>query len=336
MPLICVGETLAERESRPRRRGADAPRSRGALADASTASAKRANPASPTSRSGRSATSGIPASADYADKQQALIKSRRRRACLAAEPLCLYGGSVNPGNCRRADRLPAYRRAVHRPLGLDRRRLSRHPTSPPIGAAAHLEKRSQAMKIAVGSDSAGKPLADTLAEHLKARPEVAEVSTPEPAPSVLRRSLRPGRHEVMDGTYDRAILVCGTGIGVCISANKVPGIRAALTHDTYSAERAAHSNNAQIITMGARVIGRELAKSIADAFLRKRSIRTAARPAMSRRSMPSTPNTTPAEVRLQRQRARFTLPARERPECWCRAAVAGSSGRSAPRRAPAQ
>ena len=60
---------------------------------------------------------------------------------------------------------------------------------------------------------------------------------------------------------------CGTGIGVCISANKVPGIRAALTHDTYSAERAAKSNNAQIITMGARVIGPELAKAIVDSWL---------------------------------------------------------------------
>src|SRR5690606_36019449 len=66
---------------------------------------------------------------------------------------------------------------------------------------------------------------------------------------------------------DRAILFCGTGIGVCISANKVPGIRAALTHDTYSAERAAKSNNAQIITMGARVIGPELAKAIVDTWL---------------------------------------------------------------------
>ncbi len=74
-------------------------------------------------------------------------------------------------------------------------------------------------------------------------------------------------HEIIDGNYDRAILFCGTGIGVSISANKVPGIRAALTHDTYSAERAAKSNNAQIITMGARVIGPELAKSIADAWL---------------------------------------------------------------------
>ena len=70
-----------------------------------------------------------------------------------------------------------------------------------------------------------------------------------------------------EGSARRGILVCGTGIGVCISANKVPGIRAALTHDTYSAERAALSNNAQIITMGARVIGPELAKAIADAYL---------------------------------------------------------------------
>jgi D-erythrulose 4-phosphate isomerase len=72
---------------------------------------------------------------------------------------------------------------------------------------------------------------------------------------------------VQSGENDRAILFCGTGIGVCISANKVPGIRAALTHDTYSAERAAKSNNAQIITMGARVIGPELAKAIVDIYL---------------------------------------------------------------------
>ena len=69
------------------------------------------------------------------------------------------------------------------------------------------------------------------------------------------------------GEHDRAILFCGTGIGVSIAANKVPGIRAALTHDTYSTERAAKSNNAQIITMGARVVGPELAKAIVDMFL---------------------------------------------------------------------
>jgi len=74
---------------------------------------------------------------------------------------------------------------------------------------------------------------------------------------------------VTHGTYDRAILVCGTGIGVCMAANKVPGIRAALTHDAYSAGKAATSNNAHVITLGARVVGVELAKTIADAWLTK-------------------------------------------------------------------
>ena len=124
------------------------------------------------------------------------------------------------------------------------------------------------MKIAVAGDSAGAELAHTLAEHLKDRFEVAEVSQPATEAEKLYAHLSDRvASQVKTGAYDRAILVCGTGIGVCISANKVPGIRAALTHDTYSAERAALSNNAQIITMGARVIGPELAKAVADAFL---------------------------------------------------------------------
>jgi ribose 5-phosphate isomerase B len=62
--------------------------------------------------------------------------------------------------------------------------------------------------------------------------------------------------------------MCGTGIGMAITANKVPGVRAATCHDTYSAERARKSNDAQILTMGARVIGPELAKTIVDAWLK--------------------------------------------------------------------
>lgn len=124
------------------------------------------------------------------------------------------------------------------------------------------------MKIAIAGDSAGSDLAHILAEHLKGRFEIDEVSQPRTEAEKLYAHLTDRvASQVRDGTYDKAILVCGTGIGVCIAANKVPGIRAALTHDTYSAERAALSNNAQIITMGARVIGPELAKSIADAFL---------------------------------------------------------------------
>ena len=124
------------------------------------------------------------------------------------------------------------------------------------------------MKLAIAGDSAGEGLAKILADHLKDRHDVHELSRTDAGPDAFYASLsdRVGS-AVLKGEYDRAILVCGTGIGVCIAANKVPGIRAALTHDTYSAERAALSNNAQIITMGSRVIGPELAKSVAEAFL---------------------------------------------------------------------
>lgn len=124
------------------------------------------------------------------------------------------------------------------------------------------------MKLAIAGDSAGEDLAKALANHLKSRFDVIEASRRDGVADPFYASLADRvASGVADGTYDRAILVCGTGIGVCIAANKVPGIRAALTHDTYSAERAALSNNAQIITMGARVIGPELAKSIAEAWL---------------------------------------------------------------------
>ena len=124
------------------------------------------------------------------------------------------------------------------------------------------------MKLAIAGDSAGEGLAKVLADHLKDKHQVSEISRTDEGPDAFYANLSDRvASQVKDGTYDRAILVCGTGIGVCIAANKVPGIRAALTHDTYSATRAALSNDAQVITMGARVIGPELAKAIADAWL---------------------------------------------------------------------
>lgn len=124
------------------------------------------------------------------------------------------------------------------------------------------------MKIAIAGDSAGEGLAKILADHLKGSHDVSEISHTKAGPDAFYANLsdRVGS-AVIAGDYDRAILVCGTGIGVALSANKVPGIRAAQCHDTYSAERAALSNDAQIITMGARVIGAELAKAIAETFL---------------------------------------------------------------------
>ena len=124
------------------------------------------------------------------------------------------------------------------------------------------------MKIAVAGDSAGEALAKVLVDHLKGSHEVAEISRTEAGPDAFYANLSDRvANEVLAGTYDRAILVCGTGIGVCISANKVSGIRAALTHDTYSAERAALSNNAQIITLGALVVGDSLAKMLVSIWL---------------------------------------------------------------------
>jgi RpiB/LacA/LacB family sugar-phosphate isomerase len=124
----------------------------------------------------------------------------------------------------------------------------------------------ETMKIALGADSAGKPLLDVIATHLSSRPDLTVVDLSEPG--FYAEVAEKVGQAIIAGEFERGILFCGTGIGVSISANKVPGIRAALTHDPYSAERAAKSNNAQIITMGARVVGPELAKVIADAWLR--------------------------------------------------------------------
>lgn len=124
------------------------------------------------------------------------------------------------------------------------------------------------MKLAIAGDSAGEALAHLLAEHLADRHEVHEISRTAAGVDALYAELADRvALAVLDGRYDRAILVCGTGIGVCIAANKVPGIRCALTNDIYCAERAALSNNAQVIAIGARIVAADLARAIADAFL---------------------------------------------------------------------
>jgi ribose 5-phosphate isomerase B len=125
------------------------------------------------------------------------------------------------------------------------------------------------MKLIIGGDGAGRPLVDVLREHLRAKGhEVVDDSENPDRPDERYADLseRVARR-VLSGEFERGILCCGTGLGVSISANKVPGIRAAVAHDAYSAERATLSNDAQILAMGARVIGPELAKTVADAYL---------------------------------------------------------------------
>jgi ribose 5-phosphate isomerase B len=124
------------------------------------------------------------------------------------------------------------------------------------------------MKIAVGCDEAGLPLLDIIREQLQERNiELVDFGVHNTHPVDYPDIGVQVAEAVADGQVERGILVCGTGIGMCITANKVPGVRAALCHDTYSAERARKSNDAQVITMGARVIGPELAKAIIDAWL---------------------------------------------------------------------
>ena len=126
------------------------------------------------------------------------------------------------------------------------------------------------MKIAIAGDSAGITLSDVLFAHLKTCKgvEVTDLSrAPDGATEYYANLAERLAKAVLAGEFDRGILCCGTGIGVAMSANKVPGIRAAQTHDTFSAERAAKSNNAHIITLGSRVVGPELAKTIVNAWL---------------------------------------------------------------------
>ncbi|MBX3062854.1 MAG: ribose 5-phosphate isomerase B [Anaerolineae bacterium] len=124
------------------------------------------------------------------------------------------------------------------------------------------------MLIAVGCDEAGLPLMDVIREQLKSKGiEVKDYGVHNTDPVDYPDIAEQVAQSVANGEVERAVLVCGTGIGMCITANKVPGVRAALCHDTYSAGRARKSNDAQVITMGARVIGTALAREIIDVWL---------------------------------------------------------------------
>jgi ribose 5-phosphate isomerase B len=122
--------------------------------------------------------------------------------------------------------------------------------------------------VAVGSDDAGYALKELIAERLRATGyQVTDFGCHSPDPVDYPDVAFSLASAVANGDFSRGILVCGTGIGMAIAANKVPGVRAAQAHDPYSAERARRSNDAQILTLGARVIGPELAFSLVDTWL---------------------------------------------------------------------
>ena len=124
------------------------------------------------------------------------------------------------------------------------------------------------MRVAIGCDEAAFGLKNILIKEIERIGHTpVDVGVYDEKPVLYPDIAKLVVELVASGDCDRGVLLCGTGIGMAITANKYPGIRAALAHDTYSAERAVKSNNAQILTMGARVIGPELAKAILKVFL---------------------------------------------------------------------
>ncbi|MGD0862928.1 MAG: RpiB/LacA/LacB family sugar-phosphate isomerase [Candidatus Limnocylindrales bacterium] len=123
-------------------------------------------------------------------------------------------------------------------------------------------------RLIVGADHIGLPLKNVIRDHLLAEGFAVddvgvESADPVDYPDIALRVAE----DIIAGRHQRGILVCGTGIGMAIVANKVPGIRAAQIADPHSAVRAAKSNNAQIVTLGSETIGPESAKLLVDAFL---------------------------------------------------------------------
>lgn len=129
---------------------------------------------------------------------------------------------------------------------------------------------TRTLRIVVGSDDAGYEYKEALKADLEANPDVivvedvgvdADSHTPYPTIAIAAGEM------IAQGRADRALLVCGTGLGVAIAANKVPGVRAVTAHDSFSVERAVLSNNAQVLAFGQRVIGLELARRLAREWL---------------------------------------------------------------------
>ena len=124
------------------------------------------------------------------------------------------------------------------------------------------------MKIAIGSDHLGLELKNLIKDFLREKEiDVEDFGTmsrePVDYPDIAEKIAK----VVARNDYQRGILICGTGIGMAIAANKVRGIRAAVCHDLYSAERSRKSNNAQIMAIGALIIGSELAKKLVEVWL---------------------------------------------------------------------
>ena len=127
------------------------------------------------------------------------------------------------------------------------------------------------MKVAVGSDHAGFPLKQEVAASLRKEGyDVVDVGTDSTAAVDYPDYAEKVALAVKDGRAERAVLICGSGVGACVAANKVPGIRAAICHDVYSAHQGVEHDDMNVLVLGARVLGPALAPELARAFVAAR------------------------------------------------------------------
>ena len=125
------------------------------------------------------------------------------------------------------------------------------------------------MKIIISNDHAATDLKKILAEHIKEKfsAEVTDTGSQGEKGTDYPQYAHAAAKKILSGEHDFAILLCGTGAGMCIAANKIRGIRAVVCSEPYTARLSREHNNAQILCIGARVVGAELAKMIVDEFL---------------------------------------------------------------------
>jgi ribose 5-phosphate isomerase B len=124
------------------------------------------------------------------------------------------------------------------------------------------------MKLAIASDHAGFELKKAVLQHLKDKKwEVADLGAYDTKPSDYPDFAELVGNALRDGRADRGILICGSGVGVSVAANKIPGIRAGICHDTYSAHQGVEHDDMNVLVLGARIIGVALAQELVDAYL---------------------------------------------------------------------
>jgi len=125
------------------------------------------------------------------------------------------------------------------------------------------------MKIAIASDHAGFPLKEEVRDYVrKLGHEVEDLGAYNTEPSDYPDFALLVGKALITGTVERGILICGSGVGVCVAANKMPGVRAGMCHDTYSAHQGVEHDEMNVLVLGARIIGSALAYECVDAYLK--------------------------------------------------------------------